>query len=118
MIYIFTRNVLTLFTFLVILQRVKDEVQRRKMQSISCHERQDEDWMFLRQAGHEQFHTSLAAAKLIPTSTSPLQECQRDVPTSPKAVEQQGVLPQRTGQSKLLTNYVYGEPIQTIDSKP
>lgn len=91
-------------------------MQRRKKQSISCHERQDEKSKFKKQAGHEQFHASLAAAKQKPTS--PVQECQRDVPTSTRAEEQQSILPQCTGQSKLLINYVYDEPIQTVDGKP
>lgn len=86
------------------------------MQCISCHERKDDEMMkFVKVAGYDQFHASLVAAKQI--STCPVQECQREMPTSPRAVEQ-GILPQCTGQSKLLINYVYEEPIQTVDSKP
>lgn len=86
------------------------------MQRISCHERKDEELMkSVKVAGYEDFHASLVAVKQI--STCLVQECQREVPTSPRAVEQ-GILPQCTGQSKLLINYVYEEPIQTVDSKP
>ncbi|RVW66223.1 Inositol 3-kinase [Vitis vinifera] len=72
-----------------LLQRVKDEVQRRKMQSISCCEDSNDDLKFVKPAGHQQFHSSLAAAKL--TSAAPLQECQWDLRNSPPRAIEQGI---------------------------
>lgn len=95
-----------------LLQRVKDEVQRRKMQSISCCEDSNDDLKFVKPAGHQQFHSSLAAAKL--TSAAPLQECQWDLRNSPPRAIEQGI-PQYTGQQKLLLNPVYEEPIQSVE---
>uniref|UniRef100_A0A5B7A7G8 Inositol 3-kinase n=1 Tax=Davidia involucrata TaxID=16924 RepID=A0A5B7A7G8_DAVIN len=97
------------------LQRVEDEVQRRKMQSVGCHEREDDELKFAKPLGHGQFHASLGAAKLM--STCPIQECRWDLPSSPRAVEQ-GIHPHCNGQQKLLQNSVYEEPIQSVESKP
>ena len=91
------------------LQRVKDEVQRRKMQCLSCCEDSNGDLKFVKPAGHQQFHSSLAAAKLMPAA--PLHECLRN--SSPRAVEQG--IPQCSGQQKLLVNPVYEEPIQSVE---
>lgn len=66
-------------------ERVKDEVQRRKMQCISDGERLDEEEQFMKPSGHEQFYSSLSAAKLM--STSPIQEHQWNLPNSPRAVQ-------------------------------
>ncbi|KAJ6750741.1 hypothetical protein OIU85_001293 [Salix viminalis] len=46
------------------LQRVNDEVQKRKMQCL-LYERSDDELKFLRPEGHEQFHALLAAEKSI-----------------------------------------------------
>lgn len=89
-----------------LLQRVKDEVQRRKMQSLH-QERRDDELTFLKPAGHEQFHSSLGAAKrLTPVS---VQE---------SAAMEQGILPHYTGQTKIAVSPVYDETMQTIDGKP
>ncbi|KAK0604345.1 hypothetical protein LWI29_014708 [Acer saccharum] len=96
-----------------VLQRVKDEVQRRQMQ---CERRDDDDLKFVKPAGHEQFHTSLCAAKLI--SISGIQDCRKDLPSSPALAGEQGFLPQYNGQPKLLHSPVYEEPIQNGHSKP
>lgn len=82
------------------------------MQYISCCEDSNDDLKFVKPAGHQQFHSSLAAAKV--TSTTPLQECQWDLRNaSPGAVEH-GV-PQYTGQQKLLVNPVYEEAIASVE---
>ncbi|PON62990.1 Inositol 3-kinase [Parasponia andersonii] len=91
-----------------LLQRVKDEVQRRKMQCISFPERKDDELNLMKLPGFEQFHASLSAAKILPTSF-PVQECQWDLSISP---------PTAADQPKLLTSCVFEETIQTIDSKP
>lgn len=82
------------------------------MQSISCCEDSNDDLKFVKPAGHQQFHSSLAAAKL--TSAAPLQECQWDLRNSPPRAIEQGI-PQYTGQQKLLLNPVYEEPIQSVE---
>lgn len=73
-----------------LLQRVKDEVQRRKMQFTTSHEIQDDELRFVKPAGHEQFHASLDAAKVIPTCIS--QECQWDLPSSPPRAVEKAIL--------------------------
>lgn len=99
-----------------LLQRVKNEMHRRKMQCISCHGRRDDDELrFTRPEGHEQFHASLGAAKLI--STCPMQECQRDLSSSPRAVEQ-FILPQKAENPKVSLNSIYEEQIQAVEGKP
>uniref|UniRef100_A0A5B7A820 Carbohydrate kinase PfkB domain-containing protein n=1 Tax=Davidia involucrata TaxID=16924 RepID=A0A5B7A820_DAVIN len=99
---------------LTLLQRVKDELQRRKMRSIGCHEKQDDELKFVKPLGHGQFHASLGAAKLM--STCPIQECKWDLPTSP--IVEHGIHPQYNGQQKMSLNSVYEDPIQSIESKP
>ncbi|GLT52030.1 hypothetical protein SLA2020_253930 [Shorea laevis] len=68
-----------------LLQKVKDEVQKRKMQYICCSDRVD-DLKFMKPLGHEEFHASLTAVKSM--STHSIEECQQDLPVSPKPVEQ------------------------------
>ncbi|KAL5748079.1 hypothetical protein ACOSQ2_025376 [Xanthoceras sorbifolium] len=99
-----------------VLQRVKDEVQVRQMQCVNCCGRRDDDSKFVKPSGHEQFHASLCAAKLI--STCGIQDCRRDLPSSPAIAGEQGSLPPYNGQPKLLHNTVYEEPIQTVHGKP
>lgn len=93
-----------------VLQRVKDEVQRRKM---SCSERRDEEIKFMKPEGHEQFRSSLCAAKLV--SACAIQECLQDFPG---ITREQVFLPQNNGQSKQLLNPLYDEPIKTTEGKP
>ncbi|KAG6678071.1 hypothetical protein I3842_14G062300 [Carya illinoinensis] len=71
-----------------LLQRVKDELQRRKMQCIS----RDAETRFWKPAGHGEFHASLGAIKLIPSSYV-VQECQWDLPCSPPRAVEQAILP-------------------------
>lgn len=84
------------------------------MQCISHGERLVEEEQFMKPSGHEQFHSSLSAAKLM--STSPIQERQWNLPNSPRAV-QHGCDLQYTGQQKL-HNTVYEESIKTVETKP
>lgn len=108
-------NVVTVF---VSLQRVQEEVQKRKVQCVSCHERKDEKFRFTNVAGHEQFHASLGAAKQIPRCLP--HDCEWDLPSSPSRAVEQGlnILPHFTTQPKLLPDSIYEEPIQTVDGKP
>lgn len=86
-----------------LLQRVKDEVQRRKMQcNYGCHERRDDELKFVKLAGFDQFHASLAAAKVLPSSP----------------VQEHGICPQFTGHTRLLAPSVYEETIHTVETKP
>ncbi|XP_009371498.2 inositol 3-kinase [Pyrus x bretschneideri] len=95
-----------------LLQRVREEVQRRKMQCANCHERKDDRFKFVNIAGHEQFHASLGAAKQ--TTKCLAQEPQRDLPSSPPKSMEQGVLPQYATQPKLLPVSVNEEPVQIV----
>ncbi|KAF5446727.1 hypothetical protein F2P56_032330 [Juglans regia] len=88
-----------------LLQRVKDEVQRRKMQCFSGNERYDDERMFSKPAGHEQFHASLGSAKLIPTCM--VEECQWDLPSSASREVEQAIL-----------NSIHEENINCVDGKP
>ncbi|KAF7121320.1 hypothetical protein RHSIM_Rhsim13G0069500 [Rhododendron simsii] len=56
--------------------RVKDEVVKREMQYSCCLDGQDDGLKFEKPLGHDQFHASLAAAKLA-TGCS-IRECQQD----------------------------------------
>ncbi|KAF4358235.1 hypothetical protein G4B88_030539 [Cannabis sativa] len=85
-------------------QRVKEEVQRRKMQCNSYSEMKAEDSKLMKVPGFEQFHASLSAAKMI--STCPVQECQWDLSISP---------PETVDQPKLFSSPVFEETVQTID---
>ncbi|XP_059660863.1 inositol 3-kinase [Cornus florida] len=98
----------------MLLQRVKDEVQGKKMQCTSCHERQDHELKFLKPIGHEQFHASLSAAKLI--SICPIQECQQDRPSSPRATEQD-IHPKCNGQQKLLLTSVHEGQLHSAETR-
>ncbi|KAL9367907.1 hypothetical protein Peur_039106 [Populus x canadensis] len=94
-----------------LLQRVKDEVQRRKMQCL-LHERSDDELKFLRPEGHEQFHTFLLAARLITPCS--IEEHQWNSPSSTMETEQTAV-PHYTKQPKLLANPMYEEPIHRVE---
>lgn len=96
-----------------LLQRVKDDVQRRKMQCISSHDRQGDELRFMKPAGHEQFHASLDAAKITPTCVT--QECQWDLSSSPPRAVEKATLPQYAGQPKPVLNSIYEEHIQTVE---
>ncbi|XWS74023.1 hypothetical protein CRYUN_Cryun02cG0179900 [Craigia yunnanensis] len=91
-----------------LLQRVNDEVQRRKLHCTCYFERRDDELSFTKPPGHEEFQASLASIKLV--STCSIQECQRDLPRSPRT-EEQVIRPQYNGQPNLLLSYVFDEPI-------
>ncbi|OMO90449.1 Carbohydrate kinase PfkB [Corchorus olitorius] len=91
-----------------LLQRVKDEMQRSKLNCSCCLERRDDGLIFTKTSGHDEFHASLASTKLI--STCSIQECQRDLPRSPRTVDQV-ILPQYNGQPKFLVSSVFDEPV-------
>ncbi|KAM0999229.1 hypothetical protein FF1_005960 [Malus domestica] len=97
-----------------LLQRVREEVQRRKMQRANCHERKDDRFRFVNIEGHEQFQASLGAAKQ--TTKCLAQEPQWDLPSSPPKSMEQGVLPQYATQPKLLPVSVNAEPVQIVDT--
>ncbi|XP_038706979.1 inositol 3-kinase-like [Tripterygium wilfordii] len=98
------------------LQRVGDEVQRRKMQCASCcYERSDGELKFSKTLGHEQFHSSLGMAKRLSLRT--VQERRCDLPCSPNSVDQ-SLPPVYTGQPKLLPTRFHEEPVRTIDNEP
>ncbi|EEF36760.1 kinase, putative [Ricinus communis] len=62
-----------------LLQRVKDEVEKRKLQCLN-HERSDGELEFLKPEGHEQFHSSIDAAKLIsPDSIQESRDMEEDI---------------------------------------
>ena len=73
--------------------------------------RDDNEPKFMKLAGFEQFHASLAAAKVIPTC--PVQECQWGLPMSPR-----GAVDQCNAQPKLLSSSVFEESIQRVESTP
>lgn len=79
-----------------LMQKVKDEVQRRKMQ---CDEHDDES-RFKKPRDHEQFIASLRNAKLVTTD-----EVLDSDPGYPN-------------HQMFLKNSVYEEPIKTMDTKP
>ncbi|KAG4183143.1 hypothetical protein ERO13_A09G090300v2 [Gossypium hirsutum] len=83
-----------------LLQRIKEEVQTRKVQGTCWLERRDDEVSFTKPAGHDEFHASLSSSKLVSA------ECQRDLPRSPGSVEQV-IRPQYKGQQKFLLNSVY-----------
>ncbi|XVF46737.1 hypothetical protein PTKIN_Ptkin03bG0052400 [Pterospermum kingtungense] len=83
-----------------LLQKVKDEVQRRKLHCTSCFERRDDALSFTKPPGHEEFHASLASTKLISTCT--IQERHRDLPRSTRT-EEQVMSPRYKGAAKVVT---------------
>lgn len=88
-------------------------MQTRKM---SCGGRRGDELRFMKLAGHDQFHASLSAAKLV--SACAIQECQQDLPNCPAMTGERGFVPQYNGQPKLLLNSVYEKSIQTVEGKP
>ncbi|KAL3530882.1 hypothetical protein ACH5RR_010204 [Cinchona calisaya] len=96
-----------------LVQRVKEEVERRRLQSLGFHKRQDDGLKFVKPLDHEQFHTALDAAKLI--STNAMDESSRGLPGSPRAVVQQSCHHSNC-QQKVLLNSVHEEPIKYAES--
>ncbi|GMG98335.1 hypothetical protein Nepgr_000175 [Nepenthes gracilis] len=92
-----------------LLKRVKDEVQKRKLQCFGCCEENEEEVGFTKPDGHEQFHASLSAA-ILP-HVQPLLEFQ----SKPLV---QGISPRFSGQQKLLLNTLDDEPVEFVEGKP
>lgn len=84
------------------------------MQCSSQGEMLEKEKQFMKPSGHEQFYSSLSAAKLM--SANIVQDRQRSLPNSPRAV-QHGCDLEYAGQQKSY-NTVYEEPIKTVESKP
>lgn len=86
-------------------------MQRRKTQCVSSFDRNSERLKLTKQAGYEQFHTSLGAARLI--AKNPFQESESQHPQhhSSSRTEEQGILPQYNEEPKLLVNPVFEESI-------
>ncbi|GFZ19627.1 pfkB-like carbohydrate kinase family protein [Actinidia rufa] len=97
-----------------LLQRVKDEVSRRKMQCSCCLEGLDDRLKFVKSLGHDQFHSALGETKLAFSCSA--RECQRDLVNSTAA--EQDIHYQFNGQQKVLLNPVFEEPIQSNSSMP
>ncbi|KAI6686933.1 hypothetical protein NL676_032846 [Syzygium grande] len=68
-----------------LLQGVKDEVERRKMQCMHCLNGINDEPKFLEPAGHDQFHASLSALKL--QSKYPIHDCPRELSSPGKGTE-------------------------------
>ncbi|KAJ7964182.1 inositol 3-kinase-like [Quillaja saponaria] len=94
---------------LKLLQIVKDEMQKRKMQGIVCNERRDDELNFWKHPGHEQFHTSLSAAKITPACH--IQECEWNLSSSPRVIEQ-------GNKTNLLINSAHEGSFQSVHGKP
>lgn len=88
------------YSLFLTFQRIKEEVQTRKVQGTCWLERRDDEVSFTKPAGHDEFHASLSSSKLVSA------ECRRDLPRSPGSVEQV-IRPQYKGQQKFLLNSVY-----------
>lgn len=86
-----------------LLQRVKEEVQMRKIQYVGSFNASRDDLHFTTVMSHEQFHTSLSAVK---------QACQPDFQKNATEAAEPCM------QQKLLPNSVCKESIQLVDAKP
>ncbi|KAF8018817.1 hypothetical protein BT93_H3653 [Corymbia citriodora subsp. variegata] len=73
-----------------LLQGVKDEVERRKMQCIHGLNGINDEPNFLKPAEHDQFHASLGALKL--QSKYPIPDCPRELSSPGKGTEHPSVL--------------------------
>lgn len=98
-----------------LLQRVKDEVQRRPLQSIEHHIGDKYEFLFAKTPGHEQFHASLNAVRLA--SASLFQECQQDLHSHVAKAINHTINHQCNGQ-KLLHNPVSDERTESLKGTP
>lgn len=85
-------------------------MHRRRMQDFHYPERNDDGLSFRKPPDHQQFHTSLDAAKSM--IMCQIQESGRNLLSFPKAVEQNNI------KTKLLLTSVHEEPIHRADGKP
>ncbi|KAL6532579.1 hypothetical protein OROHE_014001 [Orobanche hederae] len=93
------------------LQAVKDEVHRKRLQLFSFHEGLNDELVFVKPFDHDEFHTTLFRAKTLPRS---LQECQAELPSPPRVVENHNNLP-CSGQPQLFSGNSCEEPINSSD---
>ncbi|KAK6145256.1 hypothetical protein DH2020_022076 [Rehmannia glutinosa] len=91
-----------------LLQAVKDEVNKKRLQLFGCLEND----VFVKPLDHDEFRTALVRVKTLPTS--PPQECQLELPSSPSVVENHNSLP-FNGQPKLFSGNACEEPIKSGD---
>ncbi|RDX69125.1 Inositol 3-kinase, partial [Mucuna pruriens] len=93
-----------------LLQMVKDEIHKRKVQDIPCLERRDEWPGFRKPPEQDQFYASLVTAKA--RIMCQIQESGRNLLSSPKVLEQ------NNGKARLPVNSVHEETIPSVDGKP
>ncbi|XP_021720677.1 inositol 3-kinase-like [Chenopodium quinoa] len=96
-----------------LLQRVKDEVQRRSLQCAQHRVGDVNELWFSKPLGHEQFHESLNAIRHA--FSLPVQECRRDLPDMQNLTTSvnHSIKHQCNGQS-LLHNPVYDEAVEPL----
>ncbi|XP_020230476.1 inositol 3-kinase [Cajanus cajan] len=93
-----------------LLQMVKDEMHKRKVQDIPDLERRDEWPESQKPPEQDQFYVSLVTAKAI--IMCQIEESGRNLLSSPKVLEQSNV------KTRLLVNSVHEEKIPIVDAKP
>ncbi|KAK7372091.1 hypothetical protein VNO80_05460 [Phaseolus coccineus] len=93
-----------------LLQMIKDEMQKRKVQDIPCLKSRDECPGIWKPHEQDQFHSSLVTAKDIITCQS--QESGQVLLTSHKVLEQTNV------KARLPLNSVCEESVPSVDGKP
>ncbi|KAG4954972.1 hypothetical protein AAZX31_14G178800 [Glycine max] len=93
-----------------LIQMVKDEMHKRKLQDIPFLERRDESPGFQKPPEQDQFYASLVTAKAI--ITCQIQESGRNLLSSPKVFEQ------NNAKTRLSLASVHEEPIPSVDGKP
>ena len=96
-------------------QRLKDEVQRRRLQSNEHRIGEEYVFLFTKTHGHEQFHASLNDAGLA--SASFIQECQQDLHRHTANAVNHTINHQCNGQ-KFVHNPVSDEPIESLKGTP
>ncbi|XP_073145601.1 inositol 3-kinase [Henckelia pumila] len=97
-----------------LLQIVKEEVHRKRLKLLECHEPEKDTSIFLKPLDHEDFLTVLSIAKS--SLMHPAQKCQGVLPSLPKVLEQYNHLP--TGQSNQFPGFIFDEPIRSGDETP
>ncbi|KAK4412393.1 Inositol 3-kinase [Sesamum alatum] len=98
-----------------LLQAVKDELQRKRLNKFGCHESQNNKLVFVKPPDHEEFRTALVAAKASPAV--PIQQCHRELPSSPRVAEHHNHLI-CSGEQNLLLGNACEEPIKSGDGIP
>lgn len=100
-----------------LLQRVKDEVQKRPLQSVGYQVGDKYEFSFTKTSGHDEFHASLNAARLA--SIPPVKELQQDPNNHTGRTLNHTINHQRNGQKKFLHNTISDEqPIESLKGTP